>query len=179
MRILMNMATKNIYVADSDVELFDTASQLAGSMSAAVAAGLRLYVAQQNRVKEKTQMHQVEIEVQDGPVVTTKRFMGRELLRYEIRNGVRVVTFRTYVTARDQLAVHIRNDPDWTRFSSAADNNPVWDDERTWGTNWWDTTERALRVFTDVAAMRGELPDEVVDAVDRSLAQPAIEDLDI
>lgn len=179
MCILMCMVTKNIYVADSDVELFDTASELAGSMSAAVAAGLRLYVARQNNAREKMQMRQVEIEVQDGPVVTTKRFTGRELLRYEIRDGVRRVTFRTYVTARDQFAVYIRNDPDWTRFSSPAEDDPVWDDERTWGTNWWDTTERTLRVFPDATAMRGELPDEVVDAVDRSLAQPAAEDLDI
>lgn len=175
----MSMAAKNVYVADGDVELFDTASELAGSMSAAVVAGLHLYVAQQNKAKEKTQMRQIEIEVQDGPVVTTKRFTGRELLRYEIRDGVRVVTFRTYVTVRDQIAAYIRNDPDWARFSSPAEDSPVWDDEHTWGTNWWHTTERTLRVFSDTTAMRGELPDEVVDAINRALTQPVSEDLDI
>lgn len=179
MRILMFMATKNIYVADSDLALFDTAADFAGSMSAAVVAGLRLYVGQQQSKKERTQMSQIELEVQDGPIVTTKRFTGRQLLRYEMRDGLRVTAFRVYLTARDQIAVYTRNDPDWSRLSSPDENNPVWEDERTWGTNWWDTTERSLRVYPDTDAAAVELPAEVVAAIREALTQPAIEDLDI
>lgn len=175
----MRMATKNIYVADGDLRLFDTAADLAGSMSAAVVAGLRLYVGQRQSEKERTQMSRIELEVQDGPIVTTKRFTGRQLLRYELRDGLRVTTFRVFLTARDQIAVHTRNDPDWSRLSSPDEGNPVWEDERTWGTNWWDTTERSLRVYPDTDAATGELPTEVIEAIRAALAQPAVEDLDI
>lgn len=179
MRIVMNMATKNIYVADGDLALFDTAAELAGSMSAAVVAGLRLYVARKQKEKERTEMRQIELEIQDGPIVTTKRFRGRELLRYDLRDGTRVTTFRAYLTARDQLAVHTRTDPDWSRLSSANENDPVWTDERTWGTSWWATTERSLRVFADADAAAAELPTELVRAIRTALAEPAVEDLDI
>lgn len=45
MRILILMPSKNVYVAESDLPMFERASHLAGGMSAAVAAGLRLYLA--------------------------------------------------------------------------------------------------------------------------------------
>lgn len=179
MTILMCMPTKNIYVADGDLDLFDRAAELAGSMSAAVAAGLRLYVAQQQKVRERAQMHQIELEVQDGPVVVTKRFTGRQLLRYELRDGMQVTTFRAYVTARDQLAIHTRTDPDWSRFSSPKEDDPVWEDERTWGAAWWTTTQRTLRVFADVDAAASELPADIVPAIRAALAAPGVEDLDI
>jgi EXLDI family protein len=179
MRILMCMTTRNIYVADGDVELFETAAEFAGGMSAAVVAGLRLYVAQQRKAQEGTQMHEIEIETHDGPIVTTKRFTGRQLLRYELREGVRVTTFRAYLTARNQIAVNTRNDPDWAVLSSPSEDNPVWEDQRMLGGAWWDSTERTLRVFPDVEAMKGQLPEEVVDALRRALTQPTIEDLDI
>lgn len=179
MRILMFMATKNIYVADSDVELFDTAADCAGSMSAAVVAGLRLYVERHNKETERTRMTQIELDVQDGPVVTTKRFTGRKLLRYELRDGLRVVTFRVYLTAREQIAIHTRNDPDWSRLSSPSEDNPVWEDERTWDADWWSTGERSLRVFPDLDAAAAELPAEVLNAIRNALTEPAVENLDI
>jgi EXLDI family protein len=179
MRMLMHMSTKNIYVADSDQELFEDAARLAGSMSAAVTAGLRLYVAQRTKDKERTQMSQIEADVQEGPIVTTKRFTGRKLLRYELRNGMRVTKIRVYLTARNQLAVHTRNDPDWSRLSSPDENNPIWEDEQTWSTNWWETAERTLRVFPGIDSAAKELPTEVVDAIRAALAEPGIEDLDI
>ncbi|MCI1749373.1 MAG: EXLDI protein [Acidipropionibacterium sp.] len=173
------MPTKNIYVADGDQGLFEDAAELAGSMSAAVTAGLRLYVAQRTKDKERTQMSQIEADVQEGPIVTTKRFTGRKLLRYELRNGMRVTKIRVYLTARNQLAVHTRNDPDWSRLSSPDENNPIWEDEQTWSTNWWETAERTLRVFPGIDSAAKELPTEVVDAIRAALAEPGIEDLDI
>lgn len=179
MRILMFMATKNIYVADGDLALFEEAASLAGGMSSAVVAGLRLYVAQQHKAKRRAEMRTIEIEVQDGPVVATKRFTGRELLRYELRDGLRVTTFRVYLTERGQLAVHTRNHPDWGRLSSPDENDPIWENPTTWSGDWWSTTERSLRVYPEIDAAVGELPDDVVEAIRRALTQPAIEDLDI
>ncbi|MGC4192041.1 MAG: hypothetical protein QM589_12890 [Thermomicrobiales bacterium] len=98
------MATKNIYVSDNDLSLFDQATTFAGSASAAVIAGLRLYVAEQEKAKEMATMHSIKVEVQHGAIVTTQRFRGRRL-RYEIRDGLRVTTYHIYLTAHNQIAV--------------------------------------------------------------------------
>lgn len=179
MRTLMLMVTKNIYVADGDQELFEEAAAYAGGMSPAVLAGLRLYVAQQRRIRKGQEMRQIEVQVQDGPLVTTKRFTGRELLRYEVRDELRVTTYRVYVTARQQLAVHTASTPDWGRMSVTDPAGPGWDDPSVWSGDWWASRDRSLRVYADVATASGELPAELVTAIGRALAAPIVEDLDI
>lgn len=179
MHILMCMATKNVYVSDHDVELFETAAEYAGSMSAAVAAGLRLYVTQQEKARGDARMREIEIEVRDGPVVTTKRFWGRRILRYDVPNGIRIITYDVYLTGRDQLAVYTRDHPDWSKLSSADEDHPTWTDPQTWKTGWWKTTERSLRVFPDVDGMVGDVPDELINSVNLALTTPSIEELDI
>lgn len=178
MRILMHMTTKNVYVADTDMELFEEAAAFAGGMSPAVVAGLRLYVAQQRRTRKEHEMHQIEVEVQDGQVLTTKRFTGRMLLRYEQPDGIRVTTFRVYLTARGQLAVYSRNAPDWARTAaSGMDADDA--DPAAWSGDWWATGERTLRVYADTEAAAAALPAGLVEAIRRALSEPAIEELDI
>lgn len=177
MCILIYMPTKNVYVADSDLELFDTAAEFAGGMSPAVVAGLRLYVAQQQKSKEATQMRQIEIEVQDGAVITTKRFTGRQLLRYQQQADGRLITYRVYATARDQIAVHVRNDPDWASLSTGRDDDAQ--EASRWDGQWWQRTERSLHVFPSVDALGAALPEDVTEAIRRSLSEPAVEELDI
>lgn len=179
MRILMRMVTKNIYVSDSDLPLFERAAELAGGMSTAVAMGLQLYVTQQERERKQVEMSTIELEVQDGPVVTTKRFAGRQLIRYELRSGMRVRAFRVYLTAKGQYAVYSRSDPNWSALSSPDEDNPVWEDPRSWNTAWWESNERALGVFPDISTMEGELPSELIAAIIDAQAQPSVEDLDI
>ena len=65
----MRMPAKNVYVSESDLPLIDRAAELAGGMSAAVALGLRLYVAQQDRQRKDTEMRTIELKVVDGAVV--------------------------------------------------------------------------------------------------------------
>ncbi|WP_460517129.1 EXLDI protein [Humibacter antri] len=173
------MATRNIYVSADDGSLFDRAAELAGGLSAAVAAGLRLYVAQREREEGQTQMQEIEVEVQDGPVVTVKRFTGRRILRYEDHDGVRSKTYRVYATERGQFAVHVRDDPDWRALSSPNGDDSAWNDPRTWNRDWWQTGGRTLTVYSDSDAMRGSLPDELVAAVTAALAGPHVEELDI
>lgn len=177
MHILMRMPTRNVYVSAADVPLFDRAAELAGGMSAAVAAGLRLYV--EKHEKAQGEMKTVEVEVDDGPVVTTKQFRGRQLLRYETRSGLRALSYRIFVTAKAQYAVYTRDDPDWSRLSSPREDDPAWEDPRTWDGKWWKTKDRTLRVFPDRASMEGELPVEVINALIKAETQPAIEELDI
>lgn len=175
----MRMVTKNVYVSDSDVVLFERASDLAGSMSAAVAAGLRLYVAQQEREQKKNEMMPTEVEVQEGAVVSTKRFVGRLLLRYEMKEGFRAQNFRVYETERGQLAIHVREDANWSALTSADEENPVWDDPKSWQGDWWKTTDRSLTVYPDVDSIAGTLPEDLVEAVRHALSGSTVDVLDI
>lgn len=179
MRILMRMVTKNVYVSDSDLPLFERAAELAGGMSTAVAAGLQLYVAQQERERKQVEMSSIELEVQEGPVVKTKRFTGRQLIRYEVCSGMRVQAFRVYLTAKGQYAVYSRSDPNWSALSSPNEDNPVWENPSSWNTAWWESNERTLRVFSDISTMEGELPSELIAAITSAQAQSSVEDLDI
>lgn len=175
----MRMATKNVYVSDSDVVLFERAAELAGGMSTAVAAGLRLYVAQREREQKRNEMTSIEVEVQEGAVVSTKRFVGRPLLRYEVKDGPRAQNFRVYETERGQLAVHVRDHANWTAIASPDDENPVWNDPKSWQGEWWKTTDRSLTVYPDVDSMTGTLPDDFVEAIRHSLSKPSVDILDI
>lgn len=178
-RILMRMVTKNVYVSDSDLPLFERAADLAGGMSTAVATGLRLYVTKQDGERKQVEMNSIEVEVQEGPVVKTKRFTGRQLIRYEVRSGMRVRAFRVYLTEKEQYAVYSRSDPNWSALSSPDEDNPVWEDTSSWNTAWWESNERTLRVFPDITTMEGELPSELIAAIMSSQTQSSIEDLDI
>ena len=122
--MLMSMGSKNVYVSETDLPILERAAELAGGMSTAVVAGVRLYVAQQERERKLVEMSSIEVTVQDGPVVATKRFVGRQVLRYELGDGMRTQTFRVYLTAKGQYAVHSRNDPDWSKLSTPDDD--IW-----------------------------------------------------
>lgn len=175
----MCMVTKNVYVSDSDVGLFERAADLAGSTSAAVAAGLRLYVAQQERNQNRNDMMPIDVEVQDGAVVSTKRFAGRLLLRYEVKEGIRAQSFRVYATERGQLAVHVRSGANWTALASPSDDDPVWDDPNSWQGDWWKTKDRSLTVYPDLDSMAVALPDDLVEATRQALSGHAVVHLDI
>lgn len=179
MRILMRMATKNVYVSDSDLPLFEHAAELAGGMSAAVAAALQLYVTRETRERKLNEMNTIELQVQEGPLVTTKRFTGRQILRYQIPDGLRTQSFRVYRTARGQYAVYTRSEPNWSKLSSPEENNPVWEDPHTWNTGWWKSDERSLRVFADLDAMHDDLPAALVTAITNAHTESVVEDLDI
>ena len=154
------MPTKNVYIAEADLPLFEQAARLAGGNSAAVVAGIRLYLEHHGKKGRREMMGTVELEVDDGPVQT----------------------FRVYATAKGQYAVHTRDDPDWTGMGSrdwdSAEADGA-DGARTWEGEWWRPRERSLLVFPDAASMRGRLPDGLVDEVERMGAGPQVEDLDI
>lgn len=185
MRILMHMPTKNVYVAETDVPLFEHAAALAGSMSTAVVAGLRLYVAAQERSRRGSEMHEIEVDVEEAGLVTTKRFSGRLLARFEERTDRRVAVHRVYATARGQFAVHSRDDPDWAGFTAAPAHDPdavdaqEAADSAAWNGDWWRRGPRTLTVYPDIASMRERLPGELVDAIAQASERPAVEELDI
>ena len=124
-------------------------------------------------------METIELKVDDGGVVRTKRFSGRLLLRRKQNEGLRTRTFSVYATARGQYAVHPRDEPDWSRMSAEDDNSPLWENQETWEGEWWNTKHRELHVFRDITGMRGEMPDYLIDEIERVESQPVVEDLDI
>lgn len=168
------MSSKNVYVSDADLPMFERAAGLAGGLSAAVAAGLRLYVSQQDRTRKGREMRVIELEVDDDGVVVTKRFTGTLVARHTVRTGTRARSLRVYRTARGQFAVYDREDPDWTAPALSDDS-----DAQSWDGDWWRSGARTLRVFADVDALRATLPRELVAAVERAQAEPVVEDLDI
>ena len=175
----MYMPTKNVYVSEADLPLFEKAADLAGALSTAVASGLRLYVDQQEKGRKKTQMQTVEVEVNDGPIVSTKRFTGRRILRFEERDGLRVNVYRVYLTAKGQYAIYQRNDPNWAAMSNTEGTGPGWDDQETWQGDWWHSGNRTLEVFPDVKAMKGHVPDGLLEALTQAAKKPLVEELDI
>jgi ABC-2 type transport system ATP-binding protein len=176
MRMIMYMPTKNVYVAEADLPLLDRAAELAGGVSAAVIAGIRLYLERSER--EMGGFREIEVQVSDGALVTAKRFQGRRLFRLEHRDGLRVIAYEVYATARQQFAVYRRDDPDWARLSAAGDD-PIWENPESWAPDFYGTRSRTLQVFPDIDAMEAELPSDVVDTVRRAVTKPAVEDLDI
>lgn len=173
----MHMPTKNVYVSEADAPLFDRAAELAGGMSPAIAAGLRLYVAQEEKKWKDTEMQTIELEVDEGSVVATKRFTGRQVLRCQVKDGMRVQTYRAYLTAKGQYAVYIRDDPNWSALSRVSNNAPG--DAKAWEGDWWHSGQRTLRIFRDLASMQGVLPDDVTKPLASIGDQPTVEDLDI
>ncbi len=174
----MRMPSKNIYVAEADLAMFSRAAELAGGLSAAVAAGLRLYLAQRDRDRQEHPMKTITVNLDQGPVTVTKRFQGRQLLRWSRTEGLRVYSARVYLTARGQYAIYTRDDPDWSAVSSGDDADPVWEDP-AWNGRWWQRGARELRVFASIESMAGQVPEDLVAAVRAHQDQPEIEDLDI
>ena len=72
--MFMRMPSKNVYVSEADLPLFDRTATLAGGMSAAVTAGLRLYLAQHDERQKEDTMATIELTVDEGSFAVTKRF---------------------------------------------------------------------------------------------------------
>lgn len=174
MTMLICMPSKNVYVSEADLPLFEAATALAGSLSTAVASGLRLYVAQQENRQKGSAMKTIELDVDEGQVATSKRFTGRRLLRWSQDEGLRSHSFRVFETAKGRLAVYERDDPNWAALSSLDEDDP-----EAWRGDWWSRGIRTLRVFESVDEMVGDLPDGLVDAVRRAANVPSVQDLDI
>ena len=75
--------------------------------------------------------------------------------------------------------MHKRDETYWSRMSTEDDNSPLWENQETWDGGWWNTKHRELHVFRDITGMRGEMPDYLIDEIERAESQPMVEDLDI
>lgn len=190
------MPNKTFYVADDDVALFARAQELAGgNLSAAITTAIRRYV--ETREANMRGLSEITVEVGPPDARRRKRFVGVRVARWRHRSSEgRMETYAVYRTAKDRLAVHIRQDHGFTDWANRWSEGIDWMDPSTWSrpfepgaphewsadfdwSTWWGSGDSRLEVYDDLAAMREEVPPELADLVDRATRDPLVEDLDI
>ena len=154
MSICINMPTKNIYVSEADMELFERAAQHAESVSAAVVQALREYLT--NRHNTEKGYGRIELALYENGSRRKVMFYGREIVRVErpVDGGVQINTI--YETVKGQLAVATkirRLLPD-----EVKGNYRIWDHPETWSREFWLIGDKTLEVYPDIAQL------ELVDA---------------
>ncbi|MCO6559454.1 MAG: hypothetical protein J6575_08680, partial [Bifidobacterium sp.] len=75
------MSTKNVYVSDQDLPLFEEATKYAGSLSTAVAAGLRMFLDAQKQ--KELSVAPVELKINDDGRLKIMRFVGRKIYKFD------------------------------------------------------------------------------------------------
>ena len=154
MSMFINMPTKNIYVSEADMELFERAAQHADSVSAAVVQALQEYLT--NRHNAEKGYGRIELALYENGSRRKVMFYGREIVRVErpVDGGVQINTI--YETAKGQLAVATkirRLLPDEVKGSYR-----IWDHPETWSREFWLIGDKTLEVYPDIAQL------ELVDA---------------
>ena len=154
MSMFINMPTKNIYVSEADMELFERAAQHADSVSAAVVQALQEYLT--NRHNTERGYGRIELALYENGSRRKVMFYGREIVRVErpVDGGVQIDTI--YETAKGQLAVATkirRLLPDEVKGSYR-----IWDHPETWSRDFWLIGDKTLEVYPDIAEL------ELVDA---------------
>lgn len=170
----MVMATKNIYVAEADLHLFDEAAQYAGSVSAAVVQALQDFLKVQRYKSEG--YDEIELNLYEKGVRRKVMFYGMEITRVErpVEGGTRIDTI--YKTAKEQLAVatKIRKAlPDW-----AKGNSRVWENPQSWSHDFWNLGDRVLNVYPDIESLK-EKDTYLAECCASSLSAKPYEFLDI
>lgn len=192
------MPNRTIYVADTDVPLFEKAQALAGgNLSAAIAQALHRFV----KVQEAKASGFEEVTVRVGTIAKTeKRFRGRFLAKGRMydQNDTRRIVYEVYQTEKLRLAVYIRNVPNWGNSKGWSSGN--WSphnphrqhqSQGDWDWNWdwshydwsqWSKTdsESRLDVYETLDQLREAVPGELYEAVVQALhGEEGVEFLDI
>jgi EXLDI family protein len=150
------MPNRTIYVADSDLPIFEKAQQLAGdNLSSTIAQALLRFV----EVEEAKAGGYVEITVAvgNGKPYLKKQFRGRLLLKRRLAyaNKTRIIVLEVFQTAQGRFAVYTRNLPtwDWNGWNWDESQKQEWKEQKrqqkrqqkgwSFGVNWqggenWD-----------------------------------------
>ena len=149
MSMVINMPTKNIYVSEADMELFERAAQHADSVSAAVIQALQEYLT--NRHNTEKGYGRIELALYENGSRRKVMFYGREIVRVErpVDGGVQINTI--YETVKGQLAVATkirRLLPDEVKGSCR-----IWDHPETWSREFWLIGDKTLEVYPDIAQL--------------------------
>lgn len=166
------MATKTIYVSDTELPVFERAQELAGtSLSGIIVQALRRFIANEEYQREGLR----SITLRVGPPGAWKevRFYGRLLARWQERvlHQPMLHCLRVYKTAKGHFALYSKNEPNWT----------YWAEENSEYSQWLeDNTNRSLEVYDSLENLKNHIPQELYMAVEWTLANGSgIEELDI
>ena len=114
------MPNRTIYVADTDLPIFEKAQKLAGdNLSAAIAQALHYFVEKEEA--KRSGFEEITVKVGKGRPYLTKQFRGRLLAKRRIRvqNAARLLTFVVYQTAR-LFAVYTKITANWSDWSKSS-----------------------------------------------------------
>lgn len=164
------MATRNVYVSDDDAELFSEAAELGGGLSPAVSSGLRLFV--ESKRRESAGVTRIELDVDEGGVTVTKRFLGRRLVKHRQQSEQHLVLTEIFETAKQQFAVYVRTIPTWTFTGLRTDGSG-------WGPGDYEAVVRTLQIFPRKEDLRATLTSEQWGAFERASDGKLVEDLDV
>jgi EXLDI family protein len=193
------MPNRTIYVADADLPIFEKAQKLAGdNLSSTIVQALRRFVeAEEARTSG---FEEITVKVGKGQPYMHKQFQGRLLAkrRLSIQGGSRLLALSVYQTAKGRFAVHSRNTPNWSSWTSKtrksghsraqswsnADWNVDWNvdwsnwDDYDWSAYYQDN-ELRLDVYDTLEDLKENIPEELYIAITQFLTGGEIEILDI
>lgn len=168
------MPNKTIYVADGDLALFNRAQELAGgNLSQAISQALRRYV--EVREAKMEGLQEITIKVGHGTFRRQKRFVGVPIAKWRHQpEGGRFESYTVYRTQKEKFAVEIRRGGDF--------NSIDWEQAVNWEDDYdpvEESKETTLEVYDTLEQLKANVPPELGAIVERSRAEPEIEDLDI
>ena len=172
------MPNKTIYVADSDLALYQRAQTLAGgNLSAAIVAALRRYVEFQEGSREGFD----EIIVRVGPGKGRKvRFVGVLLGEWVNSSSNRYDTFRVYRSRTGKFVLYIERSADYAMVND--EGKPAgWRGYLGVGNVSYGSSPGAstIEVVATLAELRERIPPQLYDMVAPAAEQPPVEDLDV
>jgi EXLDI family protein len=168
------MPNKTIYVADGDLALFNRAQELAGgNLSQAISQAIRRYV--EVREARMEGLKEITVKVGLGALRRQKRFVGVKIAKWRHQpEGGRFESFTVYRTQKEKFAVEIRRGGDVSRIDWSQAVN--WEDDFD---PIEESKETTLEVYDTLDQLKANVPPELGSIVERSHAEPEVEDLDI
>jgi EXLDI family protein len=169
---------KTIYVADSDLSLFQRAQELAGgSLSAAISKALRRWVDTADALDGGFEDITVRVGIGAGRKV---HFVGVLVGEWLDTKASRADVYHVYRGRTGKFVVHLERSADW--WAVDAQGKPAgW---RGWigmGDIRYGAVpkESSLEVVPALEQLRDKVPPELFDMVERAARQPTVEELDI
>jgi EXLDI family protein len=182
------MPNRTIYVADTDLPVFEKAQRLAGgNLSATIAQALRRFV--ETEEAKESGYEEITVRVGKGRPYAQKQFRGRLLAkrRLNISGKARLLTLEVYQTAHGRFALYARTSPNWnwsehSRLRHRQVHAGDWDWDMSvsgWGAA-FEPEEHRLDVFENLETLKDALPTEMYENAVRYLQHgDDIEFLDI
>lgn len=166
----MRMVSKNIYVSEQDLPLIQAASRQAGSLSAAVVEGLKLYL--RTSADQADGFKPIELKVNEHGQVVRKRFTGKRLFRFDQQMGSRRQITEIYRSRKGKFALYQRSMPNWSTATGISGDR--------WTSPGPDqSVSRTLTIFDSLPGLAVQLPPDLADEVTAASQNTPVEELDI